>query len=214
MSIKLPRRQRGLSLVELIMFMVIMGVAATAVLQMLNIATKTSADPIRRKQALLIAEGYMEEVQTGHFTYCDPSDANAVTATSPAGCASTTAQVGFGYTPSGTTRPYNNVLDYSPTNSNVANAAFLSGSTLTDAAGNNLGGNNSASIAGFTVTVALNPVAAAAPLGPSGANAISSTNAASSLNVLRITITVTDTKLGTVVTLDGYRTRYAPNSLP
>ena len=73
-------RQRGLSLIELVMFMVIMGVAAVTVLQLLNISTKASADPVRRKQALLLAEAFMEEVQQARFTFCDPSDLNAATA--------------------------------------------------------------------------------------------------------------------------------------
>ena len=61
-------RQRGLSLIELVMFMVIMGVAALTVLQLLNMSTKASAEPARRKQALLLAEALMEEVQQARFT--------------------------------------------------------------------------------------------------------------------------------------------------
>ena len=46
-----------------------------------------SADPIVRKQALAIAESLLLEIEQQAFTWCDPQDANVVTATSAAGCA-------------------------------------------------------------------------------------------------------------------------------
>ena len=53
-------RQRGLSLIELIMFIVIVGSALAGVLSVLNFTTKSSADPMVRKQALAIAEQIRE----------------------------------------------------------------------------------------------------------------------------------------------------------
>ncbi|MEW6513265.1 MAG: type II secretion system protein [Pseudomonadota bacterium] len=80
------RRQHGLTLVELIVFIVIVGVALAGVLTVLNHTTRHSADPLLRKQALAIAEALLEEVTLQPFTWCDPDDANAATATAYAGC--------------------------------------------------------------------------------------------------------------------------------
>jgi MSHA pilin protein MshD len=62
-----PAKQRGISLVELIMFIVIVSVALTGVLLVFNQNTKHSADPLIRKQALAVAQSMMEEVQLHNF---------------------------------------------------------------------------------------------------------------------------------------------------
>lgn len=201
-------RQRGLSLIELVMFMVIMGVAAVTVLQLLNMSTKASAEPARRKQALLLAEALMEEVQQARFTFCDPSDANAATATSAAvgapgdttKCAATVED----FRPeNGEKRPYNNVNDY-VTASGTAQESFLSGGQLVDAAGVAMGGA-ATPLTGFTATVEIKP----ATLGPSGM-AVTADTTPANMEALQITIKV-DYGTGNV-TLDGYRTRYAPRT--
>ncbi|MFA6312356.1 MAG: type II secretion system protein, partial [Sterolibacterium sp.] len=70
------RPQSGLTLVELVMFIVIVSVALAGVLTVLNVTVKSSADPMIAKQMLAIAEALLEEVQAKSFTYCDPNDAN------------------------------------------------------------------------------------------------------------------------------------------
>jgi len=89
MSIDRPaaRRQRGLTLIELIVFIVIVGVALAGVLTVLNHTVRHSADPLIRKQALAIAEAILEEVMLQPFTWCDPDDAATPTATGYASCA-------------------------------------------------------------------------------------------------------------------------------
>ena len=77
-------RQRGISLVELIMFIVIISVALTGILLVMNQTTAHSADPMIRKQALAIAESILEEVELMPFTYCDPDDPNAASAVTAA----------------------------------------------------------------------------------------------------------------------------------
>lgn len=74
------RRQHGLTLIELIVFIVIVGVALAGVLTVLNHTTRHSADPMIRKQALAIAESILEEVMMQPFTWCDPDDPQAATA--------------------------------------------------------------------------------------------------------------------------------------
>ena len=46
---------------------------------MLNLTTSHSADPMIRKQTLVIAEGLMDEVAAQPFTWCDPDDPVAAT---------------------------------------------------------------------------------------------------------------------------------------
>ncbi|MBA5687538.1 type IV pilus modification PilV family protein [Rugamonas apoptosis] len=204
------RRQRGLSLIELVMFMVIMGVAAVTVLQLLNISTKASAEPVRRKQALLLAEALMEEVQQARFTFCDPSDINAATATSAAtGASGDTTKCdatveNFG-PENGEKRPYNNVNDY-VTTYGMAQESFLNaaGNQLVDAADQPMGGQPP--LTGFTATVSMEP----ATLGPAGMTVTGGTTPVN-MEALRITIKV-DYGNGNDVTLDGYRTRYAPRT--
>ena len=63
------------------------GVAVLGVLRVISFTTANSADPQLRKQALVLAESMLEEVQLARFTYCDPmQDPAAETATSAADC--------------------------------------------------------------------------------------------------------------------------------
>lgn len=55
--------QRGISLIELIIFIVIIGAAMAGVLLVMNQVTRSSADPLIRKQALAVAESMLEEIR-------------------------------------------------------------------------------------------------------------------------------------------------------
>ena len=182
-------RQRGASLVELIMFIVIISLAVVGVLLVMNLTTAHSADPLVRKQALAIAESLLEEIELMPFTYCDPDDVNAASTVSAADCTPGLSQnVITGPTPGTETRyaaaPFDNVADYSTFNM----------SPILDITGNDVG------LASYTANVAI-ARAGVALLGTADDAA------------LRITVTVTGPGNTTVV-LDGYRTRYAPNNLP
>lgn len=59
--------QRGISLVELIMFIVIVSVALTGILLVMNQVTRNSADPLIHKQAMAIAESLLEEIELQDF---------------------------------------------------------------------------------------------------------------------------------------------------
>jgi hypothetical protein len=65
---------RGLSLIELIMFIVIVGAAVAGIIAVISRTTQSSADPMIRKQALSIAEAMLEEVRLQPFTLCDAED--------------------------------------------------------------------------------------------------------------------------------------------
>ncbi|MDO8285732.1 MAG: prepilin-type N-terminal cleavage/methylation domain-containing protein [Rhodoferax sp.] len=64
-------RQRGFTLIELIMFIVIVGVGVAGVLSVFTTGVKNSADPMVRKQALSIAESLLEEILLKDFV--DPN---------------------------------------------------------------------------------------------------------------------------------------------
>lgn len=98
----------GLSLIELLLAIVIIGIGVAGILSVLDLNARYSADPFPRKQALAIAESLIEEIMAKAFTDCDPDFFDAGTAT----C--TLAEVSgpeAGETRSGPT-PFDNVNDY------------------------------------------------------------------------------------------------------
>jgi MSHA pilin protein MshD len=72
-------RARGMTLVELVVAIVVIGVGLTGVLVAFNQAVRGSADPMIRKQMLAIAEAMMEEITLKPFA--------VGTAVPPVGCA-------------------------------------------------------------------------------------------------------------------------------
>lgn len=104
-------RPHGLSLIELLLFIVVVGIALSAMLRVFVTATTASADPLQRRQQLAIAESLLREVMLMPFTWCDPDDPNATTVSSAAGC---TTPEGLG--PEGESRYgpafFDNVNDY------------------------------------------------------------------------------------------------------
>lgn len=173
---------RGFSLVELLVFIVVVGVAVTGVLAVYGRTARSSADPVVHKQALAIAESLLEEALSKPYTYCDPDDANADTATSPAGCATLAEALGpeAGETRGAGAVPFDNVNDY--------HGLVLAG--ISDVTSTAVPGLNT-----YNATV---QVAAAGAFNgiPAG-------------ETLRVTVNVTGPgNLG--IRLEGYRTRHAP----
>lgn len=95
--------QRGITLIEQIVFVVIVSVGVIGLVSVMNPAIRASADPMVTKQFVAIAESLLNEILHQPFTWCDPDDGNASTAQSYAGCASN-AQNAMGPTPAGETR--------------------------------------------------------------------------------------------------------------
>jgi len=62
-----PVQPRGFSLVELIVFIVIVSIALAGVLSVMNLTTKHSADPLVRKQAIAVADSLLEEIELQNF---------------------------------------------------------------------------------------------------------------------------------------------------
>lgn len=70
-------RQRGVTLVELVIAIVIVGIAAAALYSAMASITARSADPMLRQQSLAIAEAYLEEIGLQAFpasTSCPASN--------------------------------------------------------------------------------------------------------------------------------------------
>jgi len=57
------RKQHGVSMIELIMFIVIISIAVAGILLVMNRVTGSSADSLVRKQALAVAESLLEEIE-------------------------------------------------------------------------------------------------------------------------------------------------------
>jgi len=191
MSSKRPMRRRaaGVTLIELIVFIMVVGIAVIALLGVLSLTTKNSADPLRRKQALMIAEGLLEEVQLAKFTFCQPTAGNVETAANAAACDGGLAE---NWGAEGTVRPHDNINDYVAA-PNKATAAFDANGQLVDA-------NGGPMPAGYAATVTITPQALQG-VGAAGVNA--------DTDALRIRVTVGYDSEQLV--LDGFRMRYAPN---
>jgi MSHA pilin protein MshD len=184
------RKQAGLTLVELILFMVIVSVGIVGVLASTNLVTSRSVDPMLRKQALSIAASLLEEIEIQPFTFCDPDDPQAETATSAivgvSGCSLTATVQGLGAN-AGETR-YND-----PLFDNVGDYHGFSMTGIRDLSNSPIAG-----LQEFTATVTM-------------ANA-GATFGVANADVLRIDVQVTGPN-GTDITLRSYRFRYAPRSI-
>lgn len=181
MSIRPDRPlQNGLTLVELIVAIVIIGVCIAGVMTTYTNAVRSSADPMMVKQSYAIAEALLEEVQQAPFTDCDPAD--PVAETPGAACTIAFQPVG---------RPFDHVVKYN----NLALNPYV------DVSGAGLG------LAGYSALVTVGPPPA--DLGAGTVNPI--TTASGSVLLISVAVTAPDTN---VYTLQGYRTRYAPNAVP
>lgn len=70
-------RERGTTLVELVISIAVIGIAVAGVLQVMTYTSGRSADPMVREQALMVAEAYMEEILLKPFV--DPSTGQVCT---------------------------------------------------------------------------------------------------------------------------------------
>ena len=187
-----PACQRGVTLIELIVFIVIVSVGVIGVLSTFGPSLRGSVEPMRQKQLTAVAESLLNEILHQPFTYCDPDDPKAGAATSAADCTvgAGASQDVLGPMPAGESRyanapgaQYDNVGDY-------AGAASTNGrlhNPIDDVTGAN-------PLAGYTASVAI--AQAGGTFGVPAADALA--------------VTVTVTRDGDSFSLTGYRFRYAP----
>lgn len=85
---------RGFTLIELIIFIVVVSVGMVGILKVMDVTVKSSADPMVRKQALALADSILEEIMqkdyahdasapmgTNRATYDNVSDYDGLTQT-------------------------------------------------------------------------------------------------------------------------------------
>lgn len=184
--------QHGLTLIELLIFIVIVGIAATAILGVFGNLTRSSANMLPDKQAQAIAASLLQEVLAQPFTFCDPNDPAAPTAAAPGGCAvqETTMTPEIGETRTGPSR-FDNVNDYN------------SGVTLPVDLPSQLPATGVTALAGlpnytYRITVAPTNAVPNVTMTPNDA--------------LLVTVVVTGLN-GATAQLQGVRIRYAPNTI-
>ncbi len=66
-------RQRGFTLIELIIFIVVVAAGLAGILSVMNSVVKSSADPMVRKQAMALADSILEEILLKSYEDPDPS---------------------------------------------------------------------------------------------------------------------------------------------
>lgn len=104
------RADGGFTLIELIVFVVIVSVGLAGVLVAFDTSVRGSADPVIRKQVLLIAEATMNEILLKSYQN-DPGDPTNASAT--LGCTPSTTPVSCRINMPADRANYNDVDDYS-----------------------------------------------------------------------------------------------------
>jgi len=71
--------QRGFTLLELIIYIVVLSVGLVGILLVMNTVVKSSADPMVRKQAMALAESILEEIVQKEYADLDIVQGNETT---------------------------------------------------------------------------------------------------------------------------------------
>ena len=175
---RLSRRQTGVTLVEMVIFIMIVSLSVAGILIVMTATTQRSADPMIQQQALLIAESYMEEILHKGFTDPNPGETQVCHTTVPFKEASRAS--------------YDNVCDYHNLN-DTAGAVDQLGNTVTG-------------LTAYNVSVSvIGSVGDATALGPN-ASQINNTGALRVLRV-DVEVTHDDVS-DFQMRLTGYRTNY------
>jgi len=181
-----------MSLIEVVVFIVVLGIGIAGTVILYTQVTKASVDPMVRKQALALAASLLEEIELRAFTYCDPDDPAVTTANSTSDCGAGLTEIIGPNEPSANaetryaTPLFDNVNDY--------HGFSMSGSNIKGADGSTVAG-----LAGYTV-------------GPVTVVNAGADFAVTADEVLLITVPVSHAGTGITVSLQGYRFRYAPRS--
>lgn len=172
------KRQSAFTILEVLITVIVIGIAASAMMGVFINTIKSSADPLIQQQAVAIAEAYMEEIQLKQF--CQDAAPPILDPPPQAvpGCASETA--GGGSEGVETRATFNDVQDYADTS--------------VDGAVSDQNGTAILGLAAYGVTVDIS------------AAALGSITEGSS-NALRIDVTVNHPAIDPI-TLSGFRTNY------
>ncbi len=180
---------RGFTLIEVLVVIVVIGVAAVSLITLSMRGSTQSAQALHEQQTHALAVALLDEAESMPFTYCDPTDPLAATATSAAGCTKPevvgpeAGEVRLSAT------PLNNVNDY--------NGLVLAGGTLRDVA-NQLLSTNLVQLTNCTARFTVQPIALGAITVASG-------------DALHVSVLVQCPDYNVQSQVDGIRVRYAPN---
>lgn len=89
MSMSSRHRHHGFTLIEVIIFIVVVGAGLAGILSVMNTVVKSSADPLIAKQTVAIAESMLEEILLKEF--CDPDTVDRTTTPPTCGAHTTEA---------------------------------------------------------------------------------------------------------------------------
>lgn len=162
------RAQRGLTLVELVAAIVVLGVGLAGVVMTINGGVGHSADPMVEAQATAVAQAYIEEITARNF--CDP-DFSTTCATACTTSACGTCAGAFG--PAETRATFDDMCDYDGLQNvgardqfgnAIAQLARYTVDVDVDSAGETLNGQGSDTGALLRISVTVTHPALAAPL--------------------------------------------------
>lgn len=179
-------RQQGVTLIELVISIVVIGIAATAILQSLGFLTLSNVDPLLRSQANLVAQSTLNEVMSQSFFDGDDDPRIDDSISNPDVCPTPESDSGYDR------RLWDNICDYDNFDSNNDDGLDPG---IRDRQGNALPGLTS-----YRVQVAVN-TDTSLTLGD-----LSNTSGCTP-RIARITVTASDPRSQTVQ-LTGYRTSY------
>lgn len=197
-------RRRGFTLIDVLVLIVLVGTVAGSFTVLFGKLSAQSAQALRDRQALALAESLLAEVRAMPFTYCDGGDARVAQATGAfaggTGCAATVDGLGpeAGESRYLAANRFDGVSDYHGLQ--LPGPGCLGG--ICNIAGNLLSG------AGGMLTGCQAGVVMAAQALPG----IAALDANGRPQVLRIVVTVRCPSAGDIV-LEGLRVRHAPNSV-
>ncbi len=196
-------RARGFTLIDVLVLIVLVGTVAGSLTVLFSRLAAQSAESVRARQSLALAQALLNEVRAMPFSFCDPQDARARLASGAflggAGCATTVDAIGPepGESRYNALNRFDGVSDYQGFAMPGPGCAGLC-----DIAGNLLNPPGSA-LAGCSATVGLAP--AALP-------GVAALDANGRAQALRIDVTVR-CAVGTTVTLQALRLRHAPRAV-
>lgn len=196
-------RQRGFTLIDVLVIIVLVGTVAGSLTVVFSRLAASSAESMRARQVLAVAQSLLNEVRMMPFSFCDPQDARAKLATSATtgglGCATTVDAMGAeaGESRYNVSNRFDGVSDYQAFTMPGAGCAGLC-----DAGGNLLNPAGSTMV-GCSARVAL--TAATLP-------GVAALDVNGRPQALRIDVTVTCPG-GPQITLQGLRLRHAPRAV-
>jgi MSHA pilin protein MshD len=174
---------KGFSLIELIITIVILSFGGVLLLTLMNASTKNSIDPMIRQQANAIARSYLEEISLRSF--CDPDFSTDCPTDCNTGDVCTACSLSGGESRA----TFDDVCDYDGLNDLTGAVDQTGGAVITG-------------LEDYNIQVTVDD-------GSDGSEAVLNTLSSANRDVVRIDVIVAHDAISTVdVTVSGYRANY------